>query len=646
MFKAFCVIVILLLSDHAFVAQINMVQNPSFKEYNKCPGNRTLGFFNETALDWSKRTNEPEFFNKCNPNCFEELHGYAKLFDYRDSCFIVNGEVVIGFPMWTESVQTKLKSILLPNKNYYISYHTTQIRQHNRNNLSRKSGYGVFFAKDSIYELFKTIFETPQFLDTLTYSTDTSWQEICGCFEVKEPVQWMVVGNFLDQSKLFLNPPQEDSQSAYDDFFVSEIQETISLLVKDTILCEGDSLLLSTNHSLIKGEWLWKLEGTDSVYYHTSHVKPKYLKAGDYKVELQVKHCSGIYNYAGSQVIHVQSKPKKQFESYREISVDSGMVITLDPCYLGSSYDWVGIDLSCQNCENPKLVVSQNQIITLIINKNQTCEELCTIAIKVKKKPQAIFTLSDNQLCENDCIRLNNNSVNANSMYYYMVIGPEYWSDSSSSDITICLRKTGIYSLKCFVKNEFYTDSLIMNQTISVSSRPSILPSTKEYLVNSDTVLALTPCFSGSHYFWHGMEGLSCNDCSFPFIKVQGNGVLKLIVYNESRNCADSCEYKIIVNQQPHKIYAPNIFSPNGDGLNDYWQLFGKNFKIVSIRIYDRWGELIWQRENFPSNDPNNGWDGTFSGKAVNPGVYVWVADLLLTDGRKVVEKGDVTVVR
>lgn len=158
----------------------------------------------------------------------------------------------------------------------------------------------------------------------MTYSTDTSWQEICGCFEVKEPVQWMVVGNFLDQSKLFLDPPQEDSQSAYDDFFVSEIQETISLLVKDTILCEGDSLLLSTNHSLIKGEWLWKLEGTDSVYYHTSHVKPKYLKAGDYKVELQVKHCSGIYNYAGSQVIHVQSKPKSNLNLIERFQLIQG----------------------------------------------------------------------------------------------------------------------------------------------------------------------------------------------------------------------------------------------------------------------------------------------------------------------------------
>jgi len=123
-----------------------------------------------------------------------------------------------------------------------------------------------------------------------------------------------------------------------------------------------------------------------------------------------------------------------------------------------------------------------------------------------------------------------------------------------------------------------------------------------------------------------------------------GNYFIKFI----SKDQCDSIHYLLLTIIKENNIFYPNVIHPNSQfKQNTAFTIFdnGAIKSIERLRIYDRWGELIWQRENFPSNDVNNGWDGTFRDKAVNPGVFVWVADLLLTDGRKITEKGDVTVV-
>jgi hypothetical protein len=124
-----------------------------------------------------------------------------------------------------------------------------------------------------------------------------------------------------------------------------------------------------------------------------------------------------------------------------------------------------------------------------------------------------------------------------------------------------------------------------------------------------------------------------------------GNYFIKFI----SKDQCDSIHYLLLTIIKENNIFYPNVIHPNSQfKQNTAFTIFdnGAIKSIERLRIYDRWGELIWQRENFPSNDVNYGWDGTFRDKAVNPGVFVWVADLLLTDGRKITEKGDVTVVR
>ena len=95
-------------------------------------------------------------------------------------------------------------------------------------------------------------------------------------------------------------------------------------------------------------------------------------------------------------------------------------------------------------------------------------------------------------------------------------------------------------------------------------------------------------------------------------------------------------------------IYIPNIFSPNDDGINDKFYIkAGKSVElVVLLRIYDRWGNIIYENTNFPPNDPAFGWDGKSNSLYVNPGVYVYMTELRYSNGESVLFAGDITLIK
>ena len=68
--------------------------------------------------------------------------------------------------------------------------------------------------------------------------------------------------------------------------------------------------------------------------------------------------------------------------------------------------------------------------------------------------------------------------------------------------------------------------------------------------------------------------------------------------------------------------------------------------EIKSFRVFDRWGSMVFEDYNFQPNDPSHGWDGTNKGKYLTPAVFVYTAEVLMIDGRIILLKGDITIVR
>lgn len=156
----------------------------------------------------------------------------------------------------------------------------------------------------------------------------------------------------------------------------------------------------------------------------------------------------------------------------------------------------------------------------------------------------------------------------------------------------------------------------------------------------------ITVSHNGRHnisYEWTPAEGLSCTDCESPLISSFVETDYTLFV-KDSRDGRKYCtaETTLKVEVGPHgKVLVPNMFSPNGDGINDVFYVYGNNVREVKLTIFNRWGEKV-----FDSNSVNSGWDGTYKNEPQSPGVYTYVVEFTFLDNQKLQKQGTVTLVR
>ena len=99
--------------------------------------------------------------------------------------------------------------------------------------------------------------------------------------------------------------------------------------------------------------------------------------------------------------------------------------------------------------------------------------------------------------------------------------------------------------------------------------------------------------------------------------------------------------------EDDRRVYIPNAFSPNGDGVNDSFTVFTDiaAVEVSSLIIFDKWGNQVFERNNFMPNIPELGWNGEWRGKQMQPGSYVYSAFIEFVDGTKINFKGEINIV-
>ncbi len=165
-------------------------------------------------------------------------------------------------------------------------------------------------------------------------------------------------------------------------------------------------------------------------------------------------------------------------------------------------------------------------------------------------------------------------------------------------------------------------------------------------LGESVTVQAISNGQEPLSYNWFPPEIVNCDTCQQVTISPLFNEDLMVIV-TDPDGCTTSATIALAV-LKDRKVYIPNVFSPNDDGFNDRFNIFAsiEVDQILEMQIFDRWGELIWENENFPPNDTSIGWDGTFRGKDMNSGIFVYKAKIRFIDGFEKDYKGDIFLIR
>ena len=146
---------------------------------------------------------------------------------------------------------------------------------------------------------------------------------------------------------------------------------------------------------------------------------------------------------------------------------------------------------------------------------------------------------------------------------------------------------------------------------------------------------------------WTATDPLNCPGCIQAVLGPLSKSQTVLVSGVSVNGCPGQDDLYVDVLDRP-LVFIPNSFSPDGDGINDIFSVYSSvdDVRIEKMRIFDRWGNALYEHEALSVNDPASGWDGTFRQEPVDPGVYVYVIELRFGDGRQQIYKGDLTILK
>jgi gliding motility-associated-like protein len=183
----------------------------------------------------------------------------------------------------------------------------------------------------------------------------------------------------------------------------------------------------------------------------------------------------------------------------------------------------------------------------------------------------------------------------------------------------------GVYQVSLSVKNERGVDTVVKKASVIVNPKPNtaftISPNIFEYPIfkDSDPIRTVNATTGGAKFYWNFGEipgdTLAAFDTTYRYT-IPGAYTISLVSISEL-GCLDTFRLQPTLNAFMAGLWVPDAFSPNGDGLNDDWQIFHINVNSFQLFVYNQWGEQI-----FYSTDPEKRWDGTFEGAYCPNGGY------------------------
>ncbi len=188
-------------------------------------------------------------------------------------------------------------------------------------------------------------------------------------------------------------------------------------------------------------------------------------------------------------------------------------------------------------------------------------------------------------------------------------------------------------------------------ETISVYEPPEILidagPDKVIELGESVQLEGLVLPTTNQLIQWSPSDSLDCINCTRPITSPINTTTYTLTVIDSITGCTKTDEVLVRV-EKNRNVFIPNVFSPDGDGVNDLFTIFTGNGvrRILEFKIFDRWGALQYEANNITADNHTFGWDGSFRGRPKNTAVFVYYAEIEFIDDFVIQYKGDITLVR
>lgn len=367
----------------------------------------------------------------------------------------------------------------------------------------------------------------------------------------------------------------------------------------DTAVCSGDSIQLHATGGTI---FLWQPASfLDNALIPNPVAFP--LQTTNYVVATSA---DGIcYNY---DTVVVTVNPLPLVDAGADQTVCMGDTLPLNATG-GLTYFWSPpTGLSSTDISNPTAVVNESVTYTVTVTDQNFCSAADSIHLQVV--PDLIAMAGyDTTICLGSAANL---YASGGSQYLWMPAN--VLNDPQSATPIAMPDETTTFTV-------FVSDGICYADTLQVK----VIVSKVEVDAGADaTIVSGTPyqlLATGSQgsYSWYPAEGLSCTDCQNP-TAIPLAETSYTVTVTDSTGCEASDTVTLKTGCNAESVFIPNAFSPDNNGHNDV--LYVRSTGVIEVlyfRVFDRWGKII-----FEANDISQGWDGTYNGQVMPPGVYLY----------------------
>ncbi len=400
--------------------------------------------------------------------------------------------------------------------------------------------------------------------------------------------------------------------------------------------CLGEPILFNASDAKNTAvAWKWKTGNGDSVLQ--KQMVYLYKQPGSFDVSLTATGLKGCSDTAYEQVI-IYSLPIVSTIPNETICQGSTKLL---PTTGASIYSWRNSNtLSCIDCDAPIAAPIFTETFYVTGTDLNGCKASDSVTIFVIT-PTPLIPPPADTLCEGNSIK-----ASASGADIYLWQPPTGVSSINekapifSPITTTTYQVIGTDKLGCFRDSADFKITVFPIPQVSIGEPIIALNAGENYM---PTVVNSTDVTS---WQWTPPTGLSCTDCKQPLIQPRGAATYTLTVANAG-GCTNTAQITVNVLCKNENLFIPNTFSPNNDGMNDVFYARGNGLlNIKSFRIFNRWGQVVFERTNLQANDANAGWNGKYNNQMQMADVYVYIVDVMCDNGIILSRKGNLTLLR